>query len=207
MDRWSKFWRSPWILYLGLASPLALVFVPILQQEIAYLADPVKFLLEFIGKAAVILFIVTLSVTPLRRLFPKSAFVKALAYRRRQIGVSVFVYALLHFLLYLPYIGSLEALLDDWDKLFILSGLVALLLLLVLAGTSNNFSVKRLGGKKWKRLHLLVYPTLALVIYHQAAQEKTGFRETAVYFAPLVVLESIRVLKATRKRLGKPVDR
>lgn len=197
-----RFWRSSWILYLGLCNPLLIVFIPILRGDVEYFADPVKYLLEFVGKAAVILFIVTMAVTPLRQLFPMSEFTKALAYRRRQIGVSVFAYGLLHFLLYLPYVGSLSALVEDWDKLFILSGLLALALLLVLAGTSNNWSVKRLGGRRWKHLHKLVYLILALVVYHQAAQEKTGFRETLVYFSVLVVLEGIRLFRYLKIRLG-----
>ncbi|EDY83204.1 Ferric reductase like transmembrane component superfamily [Verrucomicrobiia bacterium DG1235] len=187
-------------MYLGLCSPLLLVFIPIIQGEVEYYADPAKYLLEFFGKAAVILFILTMAVTPLRQLFPKAEFTKALAYRRRQIGVSVFVYALLHFLLYLPYVGSVSAFVEDWDKLFILSGLLALALLMVLAGTSNNRSVRRLGGKGWKRLHKLAYVILALIIYHQAAQEKTGFRETLVYFSILFVLEVIRLFRYFKRR-------
>lgn len=205
MTSWKRFLRSAWLLYPALCLPLVLAFWAMVRQEVEYLADPAKYLLEFMGKAAVVLLVVTMAVTPLRQLFPKSELMKALAFRRRQLGVSVFVYALLHFLLYLPYIGSIEAFLEDWGKLFILSGLVALLLLALLAGTSNNLSVKRLGGRRWKRLHLLTYVAAALIIYHQLAQEKTGYRETLVYFGPLLVLEVARfagVLKKLGKRLS-----
>lgn len=200
MGKAARFYRSPWTLYIGLCSPVLFVFIPILQGSVEYLADPAKYLLESVGKAAVILFIVVMAVTPLRRIFPKSDLVKALAYRRREIGVSVFVYALLHFLVYLPYIGSVSAFLDEFNKLFILSGLLALVVLAVLAATSNNWAVRSLGGKSWKRLHLLVYLALALVIYHQAAQEKTGLRETIVYFSPLLALEAIRFALYLKKR-------
>lgn len=202
--RRQRFYRSPWTLYLALASPFLFVFVPILQNDIEYLADPAKYLLEYFGKTATLLFIVVMAVTPLRQLFGKSILVKALAYRRRELGVSVFAFALLHFLLYLPYVGSLEALMADWDKLFILSGLLALLLLLVLAATSNKASTRRLGGKRWKALHRLAYVVLVLVIYHQAAQEKTGYRETLAYFSPLLLLEGIRIARALQ---GKKASR
>lgn len=204
MSRISRFWRSPWLLYAALCSPLVLAGAAVLRQEIGYLADPAKYLLEFLGKAAVVLLVVTLCITPVRQLFPKWELSKALVFRRRQIGVSVFVYALLHFALYLPYVGGWQGFVEEWSKLFILSGLLALALLLVLAGTSNNFSVKRMGGKRWKRLHKLTYLVVALVIYHQFAQEKTGYRETLLYFWPLFLLEGIRLFRWAKAGVTRP---
>ncbi|MDQ8202213.1 ferric reductase-like transmembrane domain-containing protein [Pelagicoccus sp. SDUM812003] len=201
MKRQARILRSGWLLYAALCLPLVVVFIQAGQGNVEYLADPAKFLLEFMGKAAVVFLVVTMAVTPLRQLFPKSDLFKALAFRRRQLGIAVFVYALLHLLLYVPYIGSWEAFADEWSKLFILSGLVALALLLVLALTSNNWSVRKLGGKGWKRLHKLTYVAAALVIYHQVAQEKTGYRETLVYFGPLLALEAVRLGRWWKNRI------
>ena len=91
MVSWSGILRSAWLLYFALSLPLLLVSAAMVRQDIAYLADPAKYLLEFMGKAAVVLLVITLSVTPFRQLFPNTQLAKALAYRRRQIGVSVFV--------------------------------------------------------------------------------------------------------------------
>ncbi len=180
---------------------MAYVVVPVLQSDTKYFADPAKYLLDYVGLAATWLFVVVLSITPLRRISPKSALVNTLAYHRRQIGVSVFIYAALHFLIYYAYTGSWAEFVKDWDKLFILSGIAGFVLLLVLAITSNNRSVRALGSKNWKRVHRLAYLIMFLLIYHQAAQEKTGFRETAQVFAPLLILQTWRLGLYARKTL------
>lgn len=180
--------------------PLAYLTVPILQSDTELLADPAKYLLEYVGLAATLLFVTTLCVTPLRKLFPKSSIVKSIAFHRRAIGLSVFAYALLHIVIYYFYTGSWEGFVKDWSKLFILSGILAFALLLALAATSNNRSVRALGGRAWKRLHRLAYPIMFLLIYHQAVQEKTGYRETIQYFAPLILLQTCRIAIAIRDR-------
>jgi methionine sulfoxide reductase heme-binding subunit len=193
MNGIARFLKKRWVLYILLLTPLFYLYVPISQSETEYLADPAKYLLEYIGISATILFVSALAITPLRRIFPKSPIVKAFAFHRRQIGVSVFIYALLHLLIYFAYTGSWSGFVKDWEKLFILSGIVALILLLVLALTSNNRAVRALGGKRWKRVHRLAYLIMFLLIYHQATQEKTGYRETAKIFAPLVLLQTLRI--------------
>ena len=184
-------------------APIAYLAVPILNSDTELLADPAKYLLEYVGLAATALFVVTLCVTPLRKIFPKSNLVKVLAFHRRAIGLSVFVYALLHFLIYFAYTGTWVEFVKDWDKLFILSGILAFFLLLALAITSNNRSVRALGGKRWKRLHRLAYLIMFLLIYHQAAQEKTGYRETVQYFAPLIILQACRIAIAVKNRTDR----
>ena len=196
----SRILGKAWAFYALISLPLLLVFVPVLQGDIEYFADPVKFLLESVGTGATVLLVVVMAVTPLRMLLPKSPLVKALLRRRRQIGVSVFAYALLHFMFYMLYAGSVAAFLEDWDKLFILSGLVAFGVFFSLALTSNNWALRALGARRWKRLHALAYPAVILVVYHQAAQEKSGYQEAAFYFAPLALLEGYRLVKWFKKR-------
>lgn len=195
METIARILRKKWVFYVLIFLPILYVFIPIGQGDVEYLSDPAKFLLEYIGKTATILLIIVMAVTPLRMLFPKSPIVRAFVYRRRRIGVSVFAYALLHFLLYIPYTGSLEAFFADWNKLFIISGLIALALLFVLAVTSNNWAIRKLTAKRWKLLHKLAYPIVALVIYHQVSQEKSGYEETLWYFSPLILLEGYRLVK------------
>jgi len=182
---------------------LLYVFVPVLRSDTEYFADPAKYLLEYIGLAATYLFVAVSMITPLRKIFPKSNIVKSFAFHRRKIGVSVFIYALLHFVIYYFYTGSWAEFVKDWDKLFILSGILAFILLLLLAATSNNWSVRKLGGKNWKRIHKLSYLIMLLLIYHQATQEKTGYRETAQVFAPLIVLQTIRMALYSKEKMAK----
>lgn len=207
MEAIGRFIGSARVLYPLLCSPLAFVFIPVLQNDTEYLADPAKFVLEYLGKTATILFIIVMAITPLRMIFPKSPIMKAFVFRRRQIGVSVFVYAMLHLLVYIPYTGNVDTFFADWGKPFILSGLAALVMLFLMAMTSNKASIRKMGAKRWKRLHYLAYPVLALIMYHQAAQEKTGFRETMIYFAPLILLESYRLARWLRKRLMRCRER
>ncbi len=203
MDQVARFIRKKWFIYILLCIPLVSVLIPILRSDTEYFADPAKYLLEYIGLAATYLFVAVSMITPLRKIFPKSNIVKGIAFHRRQIGVSVFIYALLHFLIYFAYTGSWSGFVKDWDKLFILSGIVGFVLLLALATTSSNWAVRKLGGKNWKRFHRLSYLIMLLLIYHQATQEKTGYRETATVFAPLILLQTIRITIYAKKRLGK----
>lgn len=179
---------------------MAWIVVPVTQGDTEYFADPAKFLLEYVGLCATALYVIVMSITPLRMLMPKSEVMKAFVYHRRQIGVSVFVYAFLHLVIYYFYAGSWKVFFEDWSKLFILSGLIGLALLLILAVTSNSWSVRRMGIKKWKRLHWLAHLTMIFLIYHQAAQEKEGFRETLIYFGPLLVLQAYRIFATLAKR-------
>ncbi len=203
MNGIARFLKKKWVLYILLLTPVFYLFVPLSQSDTEYLADPAKYLLEYVGLSATILFVFVLMITPLRKILPKSPIIKAFAFHRRQIGISVFIYALLHLLIYFVYTGTWANFVKDWEKLFILSGIVAFILLLVLAITSNNRSVRALGGKRWKRIHRLAYLIMFLLIYHQATQEKTGYRETAKLFAPLILLQTYRIGLAFKKR-SKP---
>ncbi|HCR30427.1 MAG TPA: hypothetical protein DIV79_10460 [Opitutae bacterium] len=206
MNRFAGILRNRWLLYFLLCSPILFVFTPCIQTDTEYRADPAKYLLEYVGLASTYIFAIVISITPLRRIFRKSTIVNSLAYHRRPMGVSVFVYAFLHFLIYYFYTGSWSEFVKDWEKLFILSGILAFLFLLLMAITSNNRMVRRLGSRNWKRLHRFAYLVLFLIIYHQAAQEKTGFRETALIFTPVLALQGWRIILTGRAFMAKRGD-
>ncbi len=166
---------------------------PLLKADPSVLADPAKHLLEYYGKTATLLLIGVLSLSPLSALFPKFALVRHFNRHRRLIGVSSFFFALVHFGFYLVYTSGSGAFFDDIGKPFLLSGAAAFFLLLVLAVTSTNRAVRKLGGKKWKRLHRIVYIAAFLIIFHQALQEKTGTVQTVYFFAPLAILQILRL--------------
>jgi sulfoxide reductase heme-binding subunit YedZ len=145
-----------------------------------------------------------LAFTPLRVLFPKWDVALALNRHRRLVGVSAFAYALVHFGVHLFYEGFNKlghTLKTDITKLFLVTGMIALTILLVLAITSLHAAVRWLGGKKWKNLHRFAYLAAALVFYHQSAARKVFPVQVLWVFVPLIVLEVARIVK---QRAAKP---
>jgi sulfoxide reductase heme-binding subunit YedZ len=165
------------------------------------LADPLKYVLHHLGFVACLLLVTVLTFTPLRVIFPQSRLVPALNRHRRLVGVSAFVYAALHFSTHLLYEGGFRVLASDVKKPFLLTGLIAFTILLLLAATSFNRMVQLLGAKRWKNLHRLAYVAAALVAYHQAAARKLFPVQVLWIFVPLALLEIARiVLPIVRRR-------
>ncbi len=178
--------------------PLWPIFV---SHDQSVLADPLKFILHHLGFVACLLLATVLAFTPLRVLFPQWGVALALNRHRRLVGVSAFAYGALHFTTHLLYEGGTDPsaipgiLRTALKKPFQLTGLITLSILLVLAITSLNVFVRRLGGKKWKYLHRLAYGAAGLAAYHQAAARKIFPMQVVWIFGPLVLLEVARVVK------------
>jgi methionine sulfoxide reductase heme-binding subunit len=173
------------------------------RQDPSALADPLKFVLLHLGFMASVILAVVLTFTPLRVLFPKSKLALALNRHRRLVGVSAFGYGLLHFTVHILYEGgwsSIGATLEtDVSKPFLLTGMIALTILLVLTITSLHAAVRWLGGKVWKNIHRLAYVAAALVAYHQSAARKVFPVQVFWIFVPLVLLEIARIVKQRKK--------
>src|SRR5207247_3371740 len=161
----------------------------------ALVANPPEKLLHRTVEIAIWTLGAVLSLSPLRVLFPRSRVVNALNRHRRAIGVSACVYGLIHFGLHLLYQGDAQAIARSFSKLFIWLGLAGLSILVILATTSNNFSIRKLGGKNWKRLHRLAYVAAAVLIYHQAIAGKGHWHIARWLLLSLVVLQTARVTK------------
>ena len=153
-------------------------------------ANPLETLLHRSGEIAIWTLGAVLSLTPLRVLFPRSQIVAALNRHRRAIGVSACVYGLLHFAANILYEGGWDGLMRSLSKPFIWYGLVGLSILVILAATSNQFSIRKLGGRNWKRLHRLAYIAAALVIYHQAIAGKGHWHIARWLLFPLAALQA-----------------
>jgi methionine sulfoxide reductase heme-binding subunit len=126
------------------------------------------------GKATIWLLAITLAITPLRRLSPR---LNWLIKFRRLLGLFAFFYATLHMLTYVAlYSGfNVSAMLADVTKRrFITMGATAYLLLLPLALTSTTWAIRKLGGKRWNRLHKLIYVAAICGVIHYWWQVKTG---------------------------------
>ncbi|WP_299748091.1 ferric reductase-like transmembrane domain-containing protein [uncultured Tateyamaria sp.] len=121
------------------------------------------------GAWSVWLLIATLSVTPILLLINRigrvQGFGRWLLRRRRHLGLGSAIYAALHLWYYLAHERSLPAVLFDLWQLEFAVGWLSFALFVILALTSNAWSVRRLG-RKWKSLHLLVYPAAALALWH-----------------------------------------
>jgi len=147
------------------------------------------------GETAIWTLGAVLSLTPLRVLFPRSAIVSALNRHRRYIGVSACIYGLIHFSCHVLYQGDWEDLLQSFTKPFTWFGLTGLSILVVLASTSNNWSVRKLGGKRWKLLHRLAYVAAIVLIYHQSIAGKGHWYISRWLLFLLVGLEAARLIK------------
>ena len=163
-------------------------------------ANPAEKLLHQTGEIAIWTLGAVLSLSPLRVLFPRSRFVNALNRHRRAIGVSACVYGLIHFGFHLLYEGDAQAIGRSFSKPFIWLGLAGLTIFVILAATSNNFSIRKLGGKNWKRLHRLAYAAAAVLIYHQAIAGKGHWQIARWLLVSLLALQTARVIKQLMTR-------
>jgi sulfoxide reductase heme-binding subunit YedZ len=119
-------------------------------------ANPIEFATRATGVLTLVFLFVTLAVTPLRKLTGANWVVKL----RRQVGLYAFFYGGLHLLTYVwfdKFFGVREIVEDVWARPFITVGMASFLLLVPLAATSTNGMIKRLGGKRWAKLHKLTY--------------------------------------------------
>jgi methionine sulfoxide reductase heme-binding subunit len=172
---------------------VCLLVVPALTNQLG--ANPIERLLHVSGEIAIWTLGAVLTLTPLRVLFPRSAIVNSLNRHRRYIGVSACIYGLIHFSCHVLYQGDWDDLLQSFTKPFIWFGLTGLSILVLLGLTSNNWSVRKLGGKRWKLLHRLAYLAAIVLIYHQSIAGKGHWYVARWLLLLLVILEGARLAK------------
>lgn len=136
--------------------------------------DPTSKIALTTGYNTLLLLILSLAITPVRRLSPR---LNWLIKFRRLLGLFAFFYGTVHMLTYVAlYSGfDVHAMLDDIARRkFITMGVAAWLLLVPLAATSTNWAIRKLGGKNWNRLHKLVYAAAICGVIHYWWQVKPG---------------------------------
>ena len=170
-------------------------------------ADPVKTLEHALGKDALQFLIASLTITPLMRYLRIN-----LVCFRRALGLMAFYYMCLHFAVYAFLDLRLDwaALAKDLTKRpYIIVGTLALLLLLPVAVTSNDWSIRKLGSALWCRMHKLVYPATVLAGLHYLWQAKTVGLEAVAYIVILCTLLIMRMhffwVKRRKTTVGRGV--
>lgn len=162
--------------------------------------NPVETLSHRTGDWSLRFLLLTLAVTPLRRLTGWNGAQRF----RRMLGLFAFFYASLHFLVYLIFdqFFDLAAILADIAKRpYITVGFAAFVLLIPLAVTSTQRMIKRLG-RSWTRLHRLVYLIAVLGVLHYLWLVKADLREPLLYAAILGVLLGYRLWWWRMRRAG-----
>jgi methionine sulfoxide reductase heme-binding subunit len=159
-------------------------------------ANPIEKIQDTLGIWGLRMLLTTLAVTPLRELL---GWPRLLGFRR-MLGLFAFFYISMHFLFYLFVDQSLDwrVLVEDVAKRpFITAGFSALLLLIPLAVTSTKRAMRRLG-RRWQRLHRLIYPAAILGCTHFFWQVKADIREPLVYILVLGALLGWRLYRSRR---------
>lgn len=142
------------VVFINSLMPLALLLWDLYRHRVG--PNPLEFATRTTGMLTLIFLCLALAVTPLRNIFGINALVKF----RRMLGLFAFFYGSLHLLTYVWFdrqFKLLSVVQDVAQRRFILAGMTAFVLMVPLALTSTNRMVKRLGGKRWARLHRLVY--------------------------------------------------
>ena len=165
--------------------------------------DPAVKLSHVTGEWAIRFLLLTLLTSSLSRAHEKLRFLLQV---RRMLGLYAFFYAMIHILVFVAmYLGfDTSLLLSEIKKRpYILVGMLAWLLMLPLAVTSNQAMIKRLGGKNWKRLHRLIYIALLLVLAHVIWQVRSSWFDAVLYTACALVLfmERLRLLSGGQKKV------
>ena len=162
-------------------------------------ANPIEYINRFLGDWAIRFLLLALAVTPIRGITGWNWVMRF----RRMIGLYAFFYVCLHLS---SYIGLDQFF--DWGEIwkdivkrnYITVGMVNFVLLASLAATSTNGMVKRLGGKRWTKLHKLVYPAGILACFHFYMMRKGVQLEPIIYAAIAAVLLGYRVAAYLRKK-------
>lgn len=183
----TRFWKL--VVVINGAVPLAMLAWDASQGELG--PNPVAFVLHTTGLLSLIFLLLTLTVTPLRLLTGWNTLIGF----RRSLGLFGFFYACLHVTIYvsldreLNISSTIEELLT---RQYLQVGLAALLMMTPLAVTSTNAMVARLGARRWKMLHRLVYPAAGLGALHYYMLVKSDVRQPLAFAGVLVILLAAR---------------
>ncbi|MFM9913674.1 MAG: sulfite oxidase heme-binding subunit YedZ [Methylophilaceae bacterium] len=191
--------RVKTILFCIALLPLARLFVFGFLDMLG--ANPIEFVIRSFGTWALTFLLITLTVTPLRKLTGANWLLQM----RRMFGLYAFFYAFMHMISYVW--------LDQWffwteigksivKHPFIIAGLSSFVLMIPLAYTSNNAMMKRMK-RNWQKLHYLVYPITMLGVLHYFWLVKKDITQPVIYAAILTVLLGVRIVWRLQQNAAK----
>jgi sulfoxide reductase heme-binding subunit YedZ len=168
-------------------------------------ANPLDFITRMTGTLTLVFLLLTLAVTPLRKLTGLQWLVRL----RRTLGLYAFFYGALHLLTYVWFDKAFafsDIAQDVTRRRFILVGVLAFVTMIPLAVTSTDKMIKRLGGKRWQKLHRLTYVAAAAGVLHFYLLVKSDTTKPFVFAALLALLLGYRLYASYSKRLkAKPL--
>lgn len=190
---------KPWLFLLGLA-PFARWIG--LGFSNGLTANPVEFLTRSSGTWTLVCLLVTLAITPLRRLTGQPALVRV----RRMCGLFAFFYGAMHFMAWVWWDRGLDpvAMLQDiGERPFITVGFAAFVLMAALAATSTQWAMRKLG-RRWQQLHRAIYliGLLAVLHYWWHKAGKNDLSQPILYASVLALLLGWRLVAWWRRRPG-----
>ena len=178
-------------IFINSLIPLVLLLWDLYRKQVG--PNPLEFATRTTGMLTLIFLSLTVAVTPLRKIFSINSLVKY----RRMLGLFAFFYGALHLLTYLWFdrlFNFISVGQDVVRRPFILVGMTAFLLMVPLAITSTNKMVKRLGGKRWVRLHRLVYLAAIAGVVHFWMLVKSDTRLPLTFAFVVLFLLGYRLL-------------
>lgn len=185
-----------WVLYILLILPVPYLFYSAATGGMG--VEPINALEREMGELTLKLIILGLAITPLRK-YLKLNLLKF----RRAIGVMAFAYVAVHLGIWVVLDMSLrfeQMWTDIWKRPYITIGMVAFLGMIPLAVTSNNLSLRKMGGAAWRKMHKLVYPIAVLGGVHYIMVQKVWETEPMIYLAVILALLATRIKWAPKAR-------
>ena len=193
------------VIFVNALVPVALLLTDVYRKQVG--ANPLEFVTRTTGILTLIFLLISLAVTPLRRITGLNWLTRF----RRMLGLFAFFYGALHLMTYVAFdryfhLKTIPA--DVVRRPFIAVGMTAFFLMVPLAITSTDKMVKRLGGKRWLRLHRIVYLSGILGALHYYMLVKSDVRPPLTFAFVLALLLGFRLLAryyATQPRVSTGV--
>ena len=188
MARLNSILSARWLkvpVFLLCLGPIGIVVWRALHNDLT--ANPIEFITHATGDWTLRFVVITLAITPIRRLFHMPALIRY----RRMLGLFAFFYGLLHFTTYvwLDQFFDVSSMIKDVAKRpFITAGFTGFVLMIPLAITSTAGMIRRMGGRRWQLLHRAIYVTAIAGVIHYYWLVKSDVRKPLEYGAMVGVL-------------------
>jgi sulfoxide reductase heme-binding subunit YedZ len=178
------------VLFINGIVPLTLLLWDVFSGRAG--ANPLEFVTRTTGMLTLVFLVISLAVTPARRVTGLNWLTRF----RRMLGLFAFFYGFLHLMTYVAFdrffhLGTIPG--DIWKRRFIAVGMTAFFLMVPLAITSTDKMIKRLGGKRWTRLHTVVYLSGILGVLHYYMLVKSDVRLPMTFAFLVFVLLGFRL--------------